>query len=516
MAIVDEQSKVINTFLERQRAQSAIRSLAHIARSADAEREARRIAGSEAQVLAALLDLLDTSDPRLLRAVGLVALYLDDDDVVPALRDVALGDDRSDRARLAALVILEKFLGQQPDDFLYQGLQSPETAIAQSLVEMVDHAVHDRDILREYVRAIEQQSEEVIDLVFDITFRLGAGRAVLPLWALAQSKRQDVAELALHRMGSLRSVESGVALQTLLPTLLPAQRELARRSLLKLRLSGIDVPSLPPPPSTWQALVSAVDGQGSQNIWFLFNPQPDAPLRVLSVMINDLVGVWDAVYDREGELLPYLPQERPPGTVHEVALPGSTAALCLLTTTFDLGRRLLRQALALNHAGNQCPPQSYAVMSDFFWKWDDRSLDAPSPIEPPPEAELAALRVRTVELLDHAVFRTWFVQSDTLLGVARQLGWGVLAYGSAQSSQLLDGLVRFHFGAQEIARYHDRLTRMAEWLWLANEKEAARLALVAALTLKQDTPENHPLARRMVELGLMVTLRGLALGFSQQ
>jgi len=516
MGIAKKRDKIITTLRDRRRVEQAIRSLARTSGPAGAEWEAKRIADMGVQVIPALTGLLDTSDPRLLAALGLVATKLDREQIALALRHVAAWSDRPDRARLAALLILERFLDEEPDDSLYQGLQSPETAVAQSLVEMVEHAVRERGILCEYVRAIERQSDDVIELVLDITFDLGPERAVLPFWALAQSKRQDVAGAALHRMGRLRSPDSAIMLQALQPTLPPARRSLAERSLRKLQFIGVGVPSLDLPHPAWRALVSPVDGQGSQSIWFLLDPQRDAPTRVISVLLNDLVGVWNAAYDRHGELEQYLPSERLPGKVHQVIFPGASAALPLLDTSFDAGRRLVREALAVNHAAEQVPPLDYAVLSDALWKWDSRSLDEPFHVERPSAAEVRALRAHAADLLTHPAFALWFVQSEALLSVARQLGWGALALGKPAQSQLLNGLVRLHFGPEEVARYRSRLERMADWLWLAGEKETARLALVAALTLEEGAPENHPLAQRMVELGLAVALRDLPSGFGQQ
>jgi hypothetical protein len=512
MGVAEEQGKIINTLRERRRIEEAIRSLAPVSGPEAMEREAQRIAGMGDQVVHALIGLLDTSDPRLLRAIGLVALHLERGDVVLALRHVVTQSAHSDRVRLAALVILEKFLGEEPDDSLYLELQSPETAMAQSLVEMVDHASQDRDILREYVRAIEQQAGDVVELVFDITSDLGPECAVLPFWALAQSKRQEVAEATLHRLGSLKSPASAVMLQALLPTLLPERRALAERSLRKLRLSGVDVPPLAPPDPAWRALISPIDGQGSQSIWFWLDPPKDAPVSVFSVFINDLTGVWDAIYDRNGELAQCLPPDCLPGAVHQAVFPGASTRLPLLETAFDVGRRLVRQALAVNHAKNQAPPLGYAVLSDLLWQWDDRRLDERPPIERPSPAESAVLRARTADLLNHLAFETWFIQDESLLGVARQLGWGAPADRRPGQGQLLNELIRHYFGPPEVAIYCNRLENMAEWLWLAGEKDAARLAVAAALTLKEDAPENHPLTRRMVELGLAIALRGLALG----
>lgn len=516
MEATKTRGKIISTLRDRRCIEETIRRLACISGSAEAEWEARRVADMGDQVIPALVGLLDTSDPRLLGAIGLVATCLDHKEIALALRDVAIWSDRSDRARISALLIMEKFLDEEMDDSLYQGLESPETVVAQSLVEMTEHAIHDRGILHEYVRATEQQPDDVIELIVDITFDLGPERAVMPFWALAQSKRQDVAESALHCMGSLRSPDSGIMLQALLPTLAPARHALVERSLRKLRFSSVDVPPLPSPHPAWRALISPVDGQGSQSIWFALDPQQDAPTRVLSVLVNDLAGVQGAAWDRNGELAKYLPPKQSLGTVHHVALPGASTALSLLETTFDTGRRLVQEALAINHAKDQVPPLGYAVLSDTLWKWKGNQLAERPSIEQPSEAEVVALCSRTADLLSHPAFETWFVQGEAVLNVARRFGLWTLFHGPPGKNPMVNDLIRHHFSTEGIARYRRRLERTAEWLWLAGEKETARLALVAALTLKESAPENHPLAQRMVQVGLAFAIQSLALDPNQQ
>ena len=462
------------------------------------------------QVVPALTGLLDTSDPRLLGVLGLVARHLDHREIVLALQGVATWSTQSDRARLAAMLILERFLGEQLDESWYAGLQSPEKTVAQSLVEMVTQATHNRDILREYVRAAEQQPDDVLELVFAITANLEPEQAALPLWALAQSARQSLAEPALHHLGSLRSPVSGVMLQTLLPTLSPTRRPLAERSLRKLRFSGVEVPSLRPPHPAWRALVSAIDGQGSQSAWFLFEPQQDAPVSVFGVLLNDLVGVQNAIYDHEGELVQSLPSERRLGQVQRVVFPGASVASLLLETTFDAGRHLVREALAVNHARERFPPLRYAVLSDALWRWEG-DLQAGWPqVNPPSVAEVTALRAHIAELLDHPAFDTWFLQGEALSHAVRRLEWTPMFRQPLEQNPWLDELTRRCFSPEVVAHCCNRLEKMAGWLWLASEVDVARLAMVAAVTLRETAPEGHPLARRVVERGVTFALREMA------
>ena len=74
----------------------------------------------------------------------------------------------------------------------------------------------------------------------------------------------------------------------------------------------------------------------------------------------------------------------------------------------------------------------------------------------------------------------------------------------------LDELTRRCFSPEVVAHYCDRLEKMAGWLWLASEVDVARLAMVAAVTLRETAPEGHPLARRVVERGVTFALREMA------
>jgi hypothetical protein len=511
MTAGDKQCKIITALQERRRIEEAIRQLAHLSLPKETEEQARRIANMGDQVLPTLTSLLDTSNPRFLGALGLVAAHMDRQEIAPALHDVAAWSGQSDRVRLAAMLILEQFLGQELDESLYAGLRSPEETVAQSLVEMVDQATQDRDILQEYVRAIEQQSDDVIALVFDIVGNLGPERAVLPFWALAQSECQDVAELALRHLGSLRSPASAIMLQALLPTLSPTRRPVAERSLRKLQFSGVNAPLLCPPQPSWRSLVSPIDSRGYQSVWFLFDPSQDAPVQMLSVLLNNLTGIQNVACDHDGELAQCLPSERRLGMVHQVVFPGAPAALPLLETTFDAGRHLVREALAAGYAQEREPPLNYATLSDALWKWEIRQGEEWPQLDPPSAAEVAASSPHVASLLDHVAFETWFVQSEALSRVVREVGWRALFRRSPEGAALLDDLIRWHFSPEAIARYCRWLERMAGWLWLAGEAKMARLALVAAITLEEIAPENHPLAQHMVVRGIAIALREMGL-----
>ncbi len=77
MEATKTRGKIIITLRDRRRIEETIRRLACISGSAEAEWEARCVADMGDQVIPALTGLLDTSDPRLLGAIGLVATCLD-------------------------------------------------------------------------------------------------------------------------------------------------------------------------------------------------------------------------------------------------------------------------------------------------------------------------------------------------------------------------------------------------------------------------------------------------------
>jgi hypothetical protein len=80
---------------------------------------------------------------------------------------------------------------------------------------------------------------------------------------------------------------------------------------------------------------------------------------------------------------------------------------------------------------------------------------------------------------------------------------------SAQSSDEVTGLAEDYFDRETVERLQARLTGMSEWLWLGGEARLAELAVAASETLGTTPPQEHPLARSMVELGLQVILEQL-------
>ena len=92
-------SKVLTGLMERRAVEAAFAMLADAASAEEIIHQADEIAGHGSAALPVLLARLDTDDPGLRGGLAQVALRLDRELIVPALRGVARSRDRSDRAR---------------------------------------------------------------------------------------------------------------------------------------------------------------------------------------------------------------------------------------------------------------------------------------------------------------------------------------------------------------------------------------------------------------------------------
>ena len=125
------------------------------------------IAGYGSTALPVLLARLDTDDPALRGGLAQVARRLDRETVVAALREVARARNRSDRIRLSALTILDRYLDEPIDDSLLAGIQDPDAVTARSLNELVTAMEQDEAAILEYLSQLAEQPPEVPGMLLD-------------------------------------------------------------------------------------------------------------------------------------------------------------------------------------------------------------------------------------------------------------------------------------------------------------------------------------------------------------
>jgi hypothetical protein len=496
-------AKVLNGLMERRALESAFQELGTSKSVEELAVRARAIADHGAGVIPMLVARLDTTDPQMRGGLGQVAARLPREQAVPALRAVARSRERSDQARLTALMILDRFLHEPVDESLLAGLQDPEAVAIQSLQELAHEMERNPFVVIEYLNQLAEQPSEVAGVVLDAIPRLPVDAQLITLLRMfAQGGDEVMAKAALEQLSRNRSPEAAHALAALSLTLPPHLAATAGRGLRKLRLSGT-APVQGPSPTEWRALISPVDGTGAQVVWFVRQPGDGERGTLLSILGKDPDGVVACFGSNE---VPFedLPPAQPLGSTYLIRQTEDAPTIMLLEAPLDLGRAVVRAALELNWAAGEPPPMEYRLLNPLIWEL------GPVAMEPVPDLETRN-PLQTVALLDHPAFANWFWQAPELYDVAEQLG---RRHGLPERAAEIGRLAQEHFDAGLLASYGRRLAGMARWLVLAGQEEAAALAAAASRHLAEPgDPAASPLLLRLIGTGLDIAVANLRGGF---
>jgi hypothetical protein len=504
--------KIITKLRERRQIEAGLRQMLTASSELEFQRQAQKIASLGSQVIPTIVGNLDRADARLLTAMGTVATFLDRAQVTTALHQAVLQPKQSDRVRIGAMTILERFLDQPPDDNLLASLRDPEGMAISSLEEILSQVEQNPAILIQYIEELDRQEPDIVLAVVRSLREMGAPRharehhrrAVEPLRMMAQDVREEIASEALAALGTIRLPEAAWALQTLIPITAPTLRSSAERLLRKLQFSGVQVNPLPPPASLWRALISPVTGQGQQSVWFFQRILGTEYGQFLNVLLNDRAGAIEAVGHTE---VPgrFLPPQMPPGHLHDIALPDGSGVMIMLEAAFDLGRRLVAESLAHNRRTQIPVAGPLRLLSP--WLWGYAGADSlPIKMLPAPDAADQALLAVSDRLLEHPAFVTWTARSDATFRAAeealRHPGWDREVWVRRLAGEL--------FGEPEVTQVlSSRLESMSEWLLLAGDEGRARIALVAARAILDQSPQEQPFLRALVRQDLNVLLQSL-------
>jgi len=496
--------KIITKLRERWQIEADLRKMLTAGSELEFRRQAQRIAASGSQVIPTIVGNLDRADARMLAAMGTVAAFLDRDEVTAALRQAIFQPQRTDQGRLGAMTILERFLGEPLDDDLMASLADPEGIAISSLDEVLSQAESNPSILISYVEGLDREEPDVVLAVTRALQNTGDRQAVEPLRMMAQDVREEIAAEALQALGTIRLPESARALQTLIPIVAPILRPLAERLLRKLRFVGVEIEPLPPPAADWRALISPVDARGQQSVWFIQEMQQTAQAQFLNILLNDRAGAVEAM-GRTQVLVPMLPPRRSMGHVHDFTLPDGSGAMLMLEAPFDLGRRLVFEALAYNRETQIPIAGPLRLLSP--WLWGVSGADSlPPRILPELPAEDGA---PVEQLLEHPAFITWTVRGEAILRAAdeasRYPGWKLEVWVRRLAGEMFaDPMV-----ARVLSR---RLLAMSEWLLLARDQIRARLALRAAKEIAAGSLQEQPFVLALIRRDLDLVLRDLEQG----
>jgi hypothetical protein len=498
--------KIITKLRERRQIEADLRIMLTAGSELEFRRQAQQIAALGSQVIPAIVGNLDEADARLLTAMGTVVTFLDHVEVIQALRQAILQSRHTDQGRVGAMTILERFLGEPPDDELLSSLSDPEGTAVASLEEVLAQAESRPEILTEYVQGMDRQEPDVVLAIVDALKGMTgpALQNVQLLRMMAQDVREEIAAGALDALGSIRQPEAARALQTLIPIAPPELQPMAERSLRKLRFAGVEVTALPGPEPSWRALVSPVDGLGQQSVWFIQDSSQAPDVRFLNILLTDRAGAVEAAgYERVSLLA--LPPRRPVGHVHDIALPDGSGAMLMLEATFDVGRRLVVESLASNRETQIPVAGGLRLLSP--WLWAIAGADSlPTRALPELRADDKALIAISDRLLRHPAFVTWTARSEaTLLAaeeVLRHPGWDREVWVKRLAADL--------FGEPAVAQVLSRrLVAMSEWLLLSGEESWSRLALISARAILEEGPQKHPFAQALVRRDLELAVYSL-------
>ncbi|MDY7042480.1 MAG: HEAT repeat domain-containing protein, partial [Chloroflexota bacterium] len=470
-------AKILTTLREQRQVEEEIRLLAASRTQADFEQRARWIV-SQDQALPALLSSANSAGIRMLGVLGSLATMLDRDTVVHALYQAAVDRSRPDRGRLITLLILERFLGEELSEELFEGLEEPEDLFIQSLVSAVGRAETSRLPLLDLVHSLAEQQPEVVLSVIDTLVNLDTPATVEPLRTLAQDPRDEIARHAIRALATMRYPQAVKALQILRYVSSPSVQHEVERALRKQRLRGLEIVPLPRPDGAWRTLVSAVDGQGNQSVWFLGQGDGEGTCRLLAAVINYEMGITKSLGDEHAPAHQF-PARLPLGTVHEYS-PGNAGHLRLLETDFEYGRYLVGEAQKNNAHTGTPTPLVYRLINDFIWSYQIPP-DVPRRLTPALAQDGASARLaESGRLLDHPDFATWFVESPAVYDLAAQLRQWRHPQHTTLWREAIHQLVESHFDERVLNAYRTRLLAMAEWLARAGDEETARIVLTAA------------------------------------
>ena len=483
------EAKVLTGLLQRRALEQAFAELGRITEPAAVQRQAQTIAEYGSAALQHLLTLLDTPDPQLRGGLGQVARHLPRGQVVSALRSVVRDQARSDQARLAAVTLLERFLGESIDSSLIGDLGNPDAAARQSLVELVDAMDEEPLSVLEYLEQLGLQPPEVVDMVLDALPAVEASPHLATLLRMvAQGADPRLARRAVEELVKLRTPAAARALVSLVPNLPPTLAPAAERGLRKLSFSGVQTTAdhesarepWYAPELRWRALMSSLDPQGGQFIWFVgseaaptegLNGADGKPTPGRAVFFTVLTRDPDGLLDASGSLeakADQAPPHRRTGALHFIVGDDAQAGLSLLEAPFALALAALRAALSLNWASGTAPPLGYRLFSPLIWlagevtAGEDEAEDAEGREAEGalPEPDLALTEAELIAALEHPAFYGWF---EDVEGV--------------------------ELSPVQSASYARRFRAMSRWLATAGDEVIARLTATLAYYLDSSTSE---------------------------
>ncbi|MBV7327563.1 hypothetical protein KFU94_04735 [Chloroflexi bacterium TSY] len=498
--------KIINTFQTRRQLENEIGGFTELSNEREIIEHSRQIIRSYSPDLirTTLTKHLDHADNQLRGGLGHLATLLPPDEVVPALQAVAADRKRNPQARMNAVSILERYLGEDVSPNAVADISDVNDLAFQSLCDAIEEARVNRHILLEYVTQMREEEEDVAYLVVDHLARLPERDQIELLRLIAQDDRPSVAHYALRQLEALSPNEVGeqlaYTLHTLQSTLGPDLAEKVERQLRKLRFSGTRYE--PVSSRNWRALLGPAECGGNQFIWFVYAPNADSQDEknfgiILSLVINQFMGV---IHTSANEQMEVTKLPKPCQIGELLSIQGNqNQSIVLLEAPFDYGRWLVKKALTVHWADRAWQPLfgEYTLYNDLLWQfappqiddeleqiWQDLPLDTIKETD----LELASQR-----LLEHLVMSSW--QFDVALFL-RPL-WDTIILDQdqpiiEQTTELLRQFIQHQQSHDVLLSIQAGLQAQAGWLQISGSSKIAKYAQMMAESLIKIPAQHHP------------------------
>ncbi len=477
----DKESRILHSFGDRLAIDRAVKELAKARNAYQQDQLARELAAKGKPVLRALLRNLEASDPALRGGLGHLAKYLDPDATIAALRQAAMDESRSDAARLTAVMLLERYLGQEIDPAMAQRIPASYDVARESGEEAIAIAETEPLVLVEYAEQLLDEPPEIVHAVMQVIMDMEDPRRVRLLLAIAAYGDADLQRDILKALGGIRHPLAIQALRSLWHLVVPDLQPAVRRQLQKLLLSGVKNEEA----GTLRALWSPVNAQGHSFLWFIHNNPRENQGDLLVLILHDELGVvYASAYpDLDLELLP-LPAPR--GAKHNVRMIDSSHHVLLAEIDPMLGLQLLDEALHTMAAADFPWPGEIVVFG--HWLWADQALPPKTVTWPNlPKSAPAMDETAARALLDHPAFAGWVWSLPDLATLLMGRRDEALNKNGAVHQQITHILL----DEQNRPLFSQRLMQQARWLTLIKDRKNAALTLAVRNAVEAGDSE-HP------------------------
>ena len=483
---MSDQEKRILSFGDRLALDRAVKALADARNALELDRAARELAGRGKPALNALLRHLDVSDPALRGGLGRLAQYLDPAETIAALRRAAMDESRSDSARLTAVMILERFLGQEIDPALAQRIPASYDIARESGEEAIAIAETEPLVLVEYAEQLLDEPPEIVQAVLQVVKDMEDPRRAKLLMAVAAYAAPAIQKDIITALGGIRDPLALQALQTLWHLVSPELRPQVQRQIQKLRMAGVNAPE----PSALRTMWSPVNAQGHSFLWLIREHWDTGRSDLLTLILHDELGVvYASAYpDLDMEQLP-MPSSR--GAVHPVRLVDGHHEVYMVEMKTTLGLQLLDEALA-RHVDSQAPWPGEVVVFGH-WLWAGRPLP-PEPVNWPrlPAPADDVDEAGALALLEHAAFSGWvwlLPQFDALFDQQNE-------HEIRKNGPLHEQVIHLLLEEPNKSRLSRRLHQQALWFRLAKNMRLSARTLAVRQALDAGD-ESHPFIREL-------------------